>query len=1199
MANRLTHETSPYLLQHAHNPVDWYPWGDEALEAARARNVPILLSIGYSSCHWCHVMERESFENAVIAARMNSLFVNVKVDREERPDLDELYMRAVQAFNRGHGGWPMTVFLTPEGVPFFGGTYFPPTTRNGTPGLVDVLSHVSDLWRKNPDEIERITGQVRQLLDQGAAAAPAAKWLAQDWLAPVVAAASRDFDPIEGGFGEAPKFPPHGLLEALLAHHRRTTDPHSLEMAVRTLDAMAKGGMYDVVGGGFCRYSVDEEWRVPHFEKMLYDNAQLIPLYVAAHQVTGAPHHARVVRDTVGFVLREMSVPGGAFASSFDADSGGATGGEGAYYVFDRDELVAALGHSDGVRAAELLQVTAGGTFEHGKSVLRLEVPLESLDPRDRAFLTDVALPALARVRAKRDPPARDDKVVLGWNALTISALARAGAAFNELGWVSAAVGAAGFLVEHLRVDGRWHRVHRLGRATVPAFADDYADLMVAFVDLYEATLDRRWLASALEVADAAIDLFWDHGEGALWTVGRDRPALVARARPGLGSAEPGANGTMALGFVRLGRLCGRDDLLERADRLLRSAQGLLSRAARALGPEAIAGTWLAEGGTEVAIAGDPTDELTARLWAVVRARWLPFTVIARADGDPTPGVVMAWLDGKTAAGGRGAAYVCEGHTCQLPTSDPDALARQLDERMTRAGATASARTVRVRAPELPQDPEAWLGSAPLSIAGLAGRVVVLDFWTYCCVNCMHVLPELAAIEERYHGQPVVVIGVHCAKFPAEQVLDNVRAAITRHDVRHPVVCDPDHAVWDEYAVRSWPTLAVVDATGRIAFHQSGEIDRDSLAQVIDGLLAEARAAGTLAEPLAPAATPEPPSSELWFPGKVHVWPDALDQELDTDPYTSGGRVYVSDTGHHRIVECELGLGPDGWPTLTRLRTFGSGEAGRADGPSGQASFRHPQGVRRFGTTLYVADTDNHLLRAVDLTDGTVRTLAGTGRKATVAPPRSALAEPLTVDLRSPWDVEVVASRHAPLVFLAMAGSHQVWVYGPTVGHLGILAGSGREDHVDGPAATAALAQPSSLSLLGRYLLFADAETSSVRAVDLQSHHVVTVVGRGLFDFGDVDGSSDVARLQHPLAVTFGDDTVYVADTFNGKIKAIGLASGDTHTVSDGGAEPFGEPGGIARAGEFLLVADTNRHQLRAVRRSTGESRVLPMGPRS
>jgi hypothetical protein len=405
--------------------------------------------------------------------------------------------------------------------------------------------------------------------------------------------------------------------------------------------------------------------------------------------------------------------------------------------------------------------------------------------------------------------------------------------------------------------------------------------------------------------------------------------------------------------------------------------------------------------------------------------------------------------------------------------------------------------------------------------------------------------------------------------------------------------------VWDEYAVRSWPTLVVVDPTGRVAYHQSGEADRDSLAQVIDGLLAEGKTQETLAAApvsVASPATAEPTATGLRFPGKVHVWPDSLEQEMGTDPFAPDidARMYVADTGNHRILEFALSLGDDGWPTVTPGRTFGSGQPGRADGPGGQASFRGPQGIRRFGTTLYVADTENHLLRAVDLTDGTVRTLAGTGNRATSAPTRDALANATGVDLRSPWDVEVMAFRHHHLVYVAMAGSHQLWVYSPVVGHLGIHVGSGREDHVDGPAASAALAQPSALALLGRYLLFADAETSSVRAVDLQSHHVVTVVGRGLFDFGDVDGASDAVRLQHPLGLTFGEDTVYVADTFNGKVKAIGLASGDTRTLV-GADGDLAEPGGIARAGDFLIVADTNHHRVRVVRIASGEVRDLPL----
>jgi uncharacterized protein YyaL (SSP411 family)/thiol-disulfide isomerase/thioredoxin len=1179
--NRLASESSLYLRQHADNPVDWYPWGEEAFAEARRRDCPILLSVGYSSCHWCHVMERESFADERVAARLNSHFVNVKVDREERPDVDEVYMRAVQAFNDGRGGWPMTVFLAPDGRPFFGGTYFPPVRRDSAPGLLDVIAHVVDAWRKRRDDVTRVGEELLRVLDQTGQLPQKAPVLGRDWLDTVAVAADEAEDEEHGGFGERPKFPPHGTLAALVAHVAATRDPRSQGVLVRCLEGMARGGVHDLLDGGFHRYSVDAEWRIPHFEKMLYDQAQLVPAYVDGWRLTGDAAFAAVAAETLSYVDRRLSVPGGLFASSTDADD---AGGEGFFYTWTPAELAAVLGEGDGARLAALLEVTAEGTFEGtGRSVLRAKVPPRAWRAPDRE-LWERARPLLLAARDRRAPPQRDDKVVVAWNALMVSAFAAGARLPDGARWGARAVAALEALVGRAVVDGRLMRVVTDDGARVPGFADDHANLLQACLDVFELTQDGAWLDRAEALADVLVDTFLDPADGGFWLVGRDRDAPLVRSKQGLGGAEPGATGVGALSFVRLGHLLGRRDLLDHADAIARSVQAWLARAPRVLGAEAVAAAWLAQGGVEVAVVGDPADPRTAALWQVVQRRPLPFAVAVRA-ASPAGLPRVPWLAERAVT--EPTAFVCEGHTCRLPTRDPGELSAQLEAALARRPAAAPPEHVRVHAPELPDDVSAWIGTdVPLTLERLRGHVVILDFFTYCCINCLHVLPELAAVEERFAGQPVVVIGVHCAKFPTESQKESVERALQRHGVRHPVVHDPVHAIWEEYAVRSWPTVVVVDPTGRIALQQPGEIGRAELGDLVAALLAEGRAADTLRPPVPVPHVPRDDGATLRFPGKVHVWPDALHQEMGVEPW--GGRVYVADTGHHRVLEYAVGRGPDGWPRLGAPRAFGTGAPGMTDGVDG--TFREPQGIRRHEGTLYVADTGNHALRAVDLATGAITTLAGTGRKGTRAPTREALAHPRTVDLRSPWDVEVMAHRDTLLVFLAMAGQHQIWVYG--AGHLGILAGSGREDHVDGPAAAGALAQPSALSLLGRYLLFADAETSSIRALDLQSHQLLTVVGRGLFDFGDKDGPASEARLQHPLGVTLLGDEVLVADTFNHKLRAIGLTDGTTRTVA-GGAGALAEPGGVARLGAFALVADTNHHVVRAVHLESGEIRTL------
>ncbi len=1186
MSNRLANETSPYLLQHADNPVEWLPWGPEALARAKAEDKPILLSIGYSACHWCHVMAHESFEDPGVAAQMNTGFVNVKVDREERPDLDELYMRAVQAFTGGHGGWPMTVFLTPEGKPFFGGTYFPPAPSRGMPSFTQVLDHVRGLWESDRAKVADVTGKVGGYLASAGRLPRAEGALTDDWLDRLAASLGQEFDETHAGFGGAPKFPPHGGLAVLLAHWRRTDDARSLEMVTRTLDAMARGGMYDLLGGGFARYSVDAAWKIPHFEKMLYDNAQLVPIYTDAWKVTKDPVYERVVTETLEWVLRDMTAPEGGFRSSLDADSEGV---EGKFYAWTPGELRNVLGVLEGMRISALLGVTDAGTFEHGTSVLRMEVPRERMGEDTRGMI-EGALPKLLAVRERRVHPGRDDKIVTAWNALMISAFARAGAAFDQPRWRGAAGSAARFLLNDLRVKGRLQRTWKDGRAHIPGFADDHAFLVNALIDLYEATFDFDWLAEANALADTTVELFWDNAEGGLFYTGSDAEVLLTRSKHLLGGAEPSANGVAALAFARLAELSGRQDLGEKADTILRSYQALLDRAPRALGTEALAASWRTGATQQIGLVGGKAEHLIE----VVNGHYLPFAVVAWHPNDATP-PLLPWLEDKVAIDGLGTAYLCEQRTCLAPTTDPTELALQLEQANRPKAETGGKIPLRVHAPALPGAEATWINSAPLSLDALRGNVVVLDFWTYCCINCMHVLPELQKVEDATQDDPVVVIGVHAAKFPTEREAEGVARAVRRHHVHHPVVLDPTHTLWDAYAIRSWPTVVVLDAAGRVAWQKAGEVTHEELLPVVHRLLDEARAAGILAEkpawrPGEPAAIPP----GLHFPGKVHLWPDLVAQAHGRDPFGPDARLYVSDTGNHRIVEASLSHGPDGWPVATRLRTIGGNGPGLVDGPGDEAAFHSPQGVARAGDTLWVADTGNHALRRVDLTTGEVRTVAGTGRLG--RGPLDGTAAPTHLSLRSPWDVAVStnAEGEPEAVFVAMAGAHQVWVYLPAQNQIGPLFGSGAEEHVDGAPAEAALAQPSGLSLVGRYLFFADSETSSVRVFDLKDHRVGTLVGQGLFDFGDVDGAPDQALLQHPLAVAAAEGQLYVADTFNHKIKSVDLRGGGIATLC-GGPTELSEPSGLAVAGDYLIVADTNNHRLRAMHRGSGELRDLPI----
>ena len=1168
MANRLQTETSPYLLQHAHNPVDWYPWGGEALARARDEDRPILLSVGYSACHWCHVMERESFEDPETAALMNRHLVCVKVDREERPDIDDIYMKAVQSFSGGRGGWPMTVFLTPSGLPFLGGTYFPPTPRHGMPSFAQVIEHAVHLYGERRADMERTGRDLAARIGATSRLPLPEPALSAGWLHRLEEQCDDGYDDHHGGFGWAPKFPPSATLAALLCHHHRTGSARALEMVTGTLDGMSRGAMHDLVGGGFARYSVDEKWLIPHFEKMLYDNAQLAPLYADAARVTGRDDYAWVATRTLDWVLREMTAPEGGFRASLDADS---EGQEGRFYCWTPAELTEALGPDDGARAAARLGVTEAGNFEHGLSALRLAAPWGQLSEATRSDLSGI-FDRLLAARSARVRPGRDDKIITAWNGLAISAMARVGAALNAPRFVAAAVRAADFLRDALFVDGRLQRTWKDGRAHVPGYLDDHAFLIQAAVDLFQATFEPRWLTWALELVQTTRDLFFDPAAGFFYT-GQDAERLVVRPQQAFGGAEPTGHGVLAHALLQLEALTGRSELGDVAEGILRAVQPLVGDAARALGPELIAGAWRAGECMEIGVVGAADAPETEALLREVRQRHLPFAVVARLD----PGAqrdLLPWMAGRGLIAGRPSAWVCRGRTCRMPVTHPSDLGESLDEEAEPGPPELPDRPL---APALPRDPERWV-----NLDALRSHVVVLDFWTSTSVNCAHLAAELDAVEARFDDMAVAFVGVHAPRFPGEASREVVAGAAERAGRRHPVLLDTDHALWKALDVRAGPTVVIMGARGCVAWRNSGETSREAIGKVLWRLVGEARTAGLLAAARwrPPRTLPEP--TPLRSPGTVAYHGLGLPRTGQAD-----GRLYVADTGHHRILECAL-QAEDGVLTARLLRTFGDGRPGAGDGPTPR--FRRPQGIVRQGDTLFVADTGNHLLRAIDLASGVVTTLAGTGALGTPSA-RHRPDRPRECALRSPWDV--AATEEA--VLIAMAGAHQIWVYLRHEDRVGAMAGTGAEGLADGPLSEAELAQPSGLALVGEHLLVVDAESSALRAVHLRERRVRTVVGAGLLAFGHEDGPAATARLQPPRGVASWGHEVLVADSLNHAIRRIDPEARTVGTIATG-AEALREPGGLCSAGAFVVVADTANHRLRVLDPARERLEDLPIG---
>jgi uncharacterized protein len=681
VANRLQYETSPYLLQHKDNPVDWYAWGDEALAAAREQDKPILLSIGYSACHWCHVMEHESFSSERIARIMNQHFINIKVDREERPDLDNIYMAAVQMLT-GHGGWPMTVFLTPEGKPFYGGTYFPPEDRPPMPGFPRVLMTIAEAYRERHDEVVESAGQISQHLHDHFQHDLKPGSLSESMLDAALRNLAPQFDNRNGGFGGAPKFPPAMTIEFLLRAHRRSGATRPLEMAEFTLTKMARGGIFDQVGGGFHRYTVDDIWLVPHFEKMLYDNALLLRAYVDAYRLTGNPLYQQVADRTFDYVLREMTSDTGGFYSTQDADS---EGEEGKFYVWTPDEIDAVLDPADADVVKRYYGITGPGNFE-GKNIPNVPEEPEKVAAalgiglNDLTSAIDRANAALYEARSRRVWPGRDEKVLTSWNGLMLRAFAEGAIALGRSDLLDAAVRNATFLRENLHRDGKLLRTWKDGTAKLNGFLEDYAYLIDALVSLYEATFDVEWVRWADALTRVMIDEFHDEENGTFYDTGRSHEALITRPKEVTDNAVPSGNSVAAGALQRLAILTGTIEHRRVAIEILERYGSIAVAQPSAFGRMLSAYEFAVAHPREIALSGKDDDPRLHALLDVVHTHYLPNTVVAllRPDDDPSVTETVPLLAYREMVDGKPTAYVCYNYACRQPVTDPEALAAEL-----------------------------------------------------------------------------------------------------------------------------------------------------------------------------------------------------------------------------------------------------------------------------------------------------------------------------------------------------------------------------------------------------------------------------------------------------------------------------------------------------------------------------------------
>ena len=670
MPNRLIKETSPYLLQHAGNPVNWYPWGDEALIHARTQDKPILLSIGYSACHWCHVMAHESFENEEIARLMNDNFVNIKVDREEHPDLDTVYMDAVQVI-AGRGGWPLTVFLTPEGKPFYGGTYFPPEDSHGLPGFSRVLKIVSDAYRNRRREVDQATQQVMTALNSRAEGESNTQQLTVDILNQAYSTISQDYDEVNGGFGHAPKFPQPMVLDFLLRQYHRTGDKEALDMVTLTLETMARGGVYDQLGGGFHRYATDAHWLVPHFEKMLYDNAQLSQVYLHAYLITKTPLFRHIAEETIDYVLREMTSPEGGFYSTQDADS---EGEEGKYYTWTIDEIKEVLDEKSAGILGEYYGVTTSGNFE-GRNILHIARDHFSEEP-DNIRRAKVLL---LKEREKRTRPGRDEKIQASWNGLMLASLAEAAIILNRKEYLNAAIANGSFLLNSLMSDGYLRHTYKDGKTSIEGYLEDYASVIEGLLNLHQAAFEGKWLSKAIRLAELMVNEFWDESAGLFFDTGKRHQALFVRPRNTHDVALPSGSSLATSVLLKLSRLTENKKLEKIAVSSLATMVSIISQYSQGFGNWLCALDFHLSTPQEIAIVGSRNDQMTADLLRVLYNIWLPNKVVAAKDpGDLAPVDNLLILKDRYMINNLPTVYVCERYSCRAPVNEPDLLRDQL-----------------------------------------------------------------------------------------------------------------------------------------------------------------------------------------------------------------------------------------------------------------------------------------------------------------------------------------------------------------------------------------------------------------------------------------------------------------------------------------------------------------------------------------